>query len=107
MFAICKPILPLVQDVLAHSFWESKHLATVHHHHGDHHAEEEIAEAEHDEHDEQPVTTKISEPVSVHMAAEILCSFSQPIIHRQKFAVKICNFTSVSLDKHYPPPKFC
>ena len=65
---MCKPVLPLVQDELAHIFWKAKHLATVHHHHGDHHAEVEVAAAEHEEDgDKQPATTKTSEPVSVHI----------------------------------------
>ena len=106
--ALCKPILPLVQDELAHIFWKAEHLATVHHHHGDHHAEEEIAEAEHEENaDKQPATTKTSEPVSVHIVVETFYGISQPTIHKQQFAVNICNISTVSLDKFYPPPKCC
>ena len=106
--ALCKPILPLVQDELAHIFWKAEHLATVHHHHGDHHAEEEIAEAEHEENaDKQPATTKTSEPVSVHIVVEILYSISQPTIHKQQFAVNNYSVSTVSLDKYYPPPKCC
>ena len=105
---MCKPILPLVQDELAHIFWKVEHLATVHHHHGDHHAEDEVAEAEHEENtNKQPATTKIAEPVSVHIVAETFYSISQPTIHKQKFAVKSCNVYTVSLDKFYPPPKYC
>ena len=106
--AMCKPVLPLVQDNLAHIFWKAKHLATVHHHHGDHHAEEEVAEAEHAEHaDKQPATSKTSEPVSVHMVVEILYNISQLTPHKQQFAGNICHFSTVSLDKFYPPPKCC
>jgi hypothetical protein len=105
---MCKPILPLVRDELAHIFWKAKHLATVHHHHGAHHAEEEVAEAEHEENtDKQPARTKISEPVSVHIVVETLYAISQPTIHKQKFAVNIYNVSTVSLDKYYPPPKHC
>jgi hypothetical protein len=103
---MCKPVLPLLQDELAHIFWKVKHLATVHHHHGDHHAEEEVAKAEHEENtDKQPTTTKTSEPVPVHIIVETFYGFSQPTIHKQKFAVNIYNVSTVSLDKHYPPPK--
>ena len=106
--AMCKPILPVVQDELAHIFWKAKHLATVHHHHGDHHAEEEIAEAEHEKDaDKQPATTKISEPVSVHIVVESLYGISQLTIHKQQFAVNSCNVSTVSLDKTYPPPRCC
>lgn len=105
-FALCKPILPLVQDELAHIFWKAKHLATVHHHHGDHHAEEEVAEAEHEENSaKQPATTKISEPVSVHILVETLYAISQPKMHKQTFAMNIYPISIVSPDKYYPPPK--
>jgi hypothetical protein len=105
--ALCKPILPAVQDEFAHIFWKAKHLATVHHHHGDHHAEEEIAEAEHKGNDKQPATTKTSEPVSVHIVVEILYSISQLSIHKRQFALNSCTISAVSLDKYYPPPKNC
>ena len=101
---MCKPILPVVEDELAHIFWKAKHLATVHHHQGVHHAEKEVAEEEHEEKHEQP-TTKTSEPVSIHIVFEALYIIPQLTIHKQKFALNICNFSIVSLDKHYPPPK--
>jgi hypothetical protein len=104
---MCKPILPLVQDEFSHIFWKAEHLATVHHHYGDHHVEQEIAEAEHEENHKHPATTKTFEPVSVHIVVEVLYSISQPIMHKQKFAVNIFNFSTFSLDKDYPPPKHC
>ena len=103
---MCKPIIPLVQDEFAHTFWKAEHLATVHHHHGHQHAQEEVAAAEHEEAtDKQSATTKTSEPVSVHIGVETLYAISQLAIHKQQFAVNIYNITTVSLDKFYPPPK--
>jgi hypothetical protein len=106
--AMCKPLLPLVQDDFAHIFWKAKHLATVHHHHGDHHAEKEVAEAQHgEEADKHPATAKISEPVSVHIVVDILFSISQLPVNKQQFAASIYNVSTVSLDKYYPPPRCC
>jgi asparagine synthetase B (glutamine-hydrolysing) len=82
---MCKPVLPLLRDELAHIFWKAKHLATVHHHHGVHHAEEEVAD----------------------VVAETLYAISQPTIHKQTFAVNSCSISTFSLDKYYPPPKWC
>jgi hypothetical protein len=105
---MCKPILPLIQDELAHIFWKAEHIATVHHHHGDHHAEEEIAEAAHEEeHDKSPTTTKTSEPVSVHIVLHTLNAIPQISTEKQKFKIIVSNFLTISLDKHYPPPKSC
>jgi hypothetical protein len=100
--------LPIVQDKLAHTLWKSEHLTTVHHHHGDNHAEQEVAEAEHEEKsDSQPATSKTSEPVSVHTLVQILYTVPQLTTGKQKFAVKFSDVLSVCLDKHYPPPKSC
>lgn len=99
--------MPLIQDELAHFFWKAKHLATVHHQYGDHHAMEEMVDAEHDDHDAQPTILKSFEPVSVHVAIDLDYKISKPTIPRQQFALDVCNFSTLSLDKHYPPPKLC
>ena len=106
MFAMCKPVLPLLQDEIAHIFWKAQHVATVHHHHGDHHAEEEIAEAAHDEENKNiPSTSKISEPVSIHLIEH--CGYSIPklLIEQQKFGSGKFSASSLTLEKHFPPPK--
>jgi hypothetical protein len=106
--AICKPILPVVKDNLAHIFWKSKHIATVHLYHGEHHAGEELAEAALEESGEKkPVTSKISEPVSVHTLVDTHYFISRSTIPRERFAVTIYTVSTVSLDKYYPPPKSC
>lgn len=42
LVAICQPIIPWVQDVVAHTFFESEHIATVHHQNGKHHVDYEL-----------------------------------------------------------------
>lgn len=108
IFAICKPVLPLVQDELAHIFWNAEHIATVHHHHGDHHAEDEIAKAAQDEDNNKvPQTSKTTEPVSIHIIVESSYIVPQVFIKKTKFGVRICKESSLSLDKHLPPPRCC
>ncbi len=108
LFAICKPVLPLVQDDLAHIFWKTEHIATVHHHHGDHHAEEEVATAAHDEENNKvPLTSKTSEPVSIHIIVQNSYIIPQLFIEKPNFGAKIYKVSSLSLDKHFPPPRCC
>ena len=105
---MCKPLLPLIQDKLAHAFWKAEHISTVHHHHGDQHAHKEIAEAAHEqENDKQPAPTKISEPVSIHLVAQNTHAIPQLFIEKQKFALRNYKTSSFALDKHYPPPRPC
>lgn len=105
---MCKPVLPLIQDELAHTFWKAKHITTVHNHHGDNHAEAEIAEAAHEEEqDKSATTTKASEPLSVHIVMHSLHSIPQINAAKQKFTISDSDFLSISMDKQYPPPKSC
>ncbi len=105
---MCKPVLPLVQDEIAHIFWKAEHIATVHHHHGDHHAEEEIATSAHEEEsNKNPATSKTSEQVSIHIIVESFYTIPPLSIEKQKFGTSICNVFTLSLYKHYPPPKSC
>lgn len=106
--AMCKPVLPLIQDELAHIFLKAEHIATVHHHHGDDHAEEAIAEAAHEEkNDTNPATSKTSEPVSIHLFSQLIDNIPQPFIKKEKYVITVSSVSIISLDKHYPPPKSC
>jgi hypothetical protein len=106
--AMCKPLLPVIKDEIAHIFWKAHHIATVHHHDGEHHTEEEVATATHeDESDTHPSTTKLADPVSVHLAAQRDYDLLPPSITEQKFGAGIYKLSTLSLSKHYPPPKSC
>lgn len=105
---MCKPVLPIVQDAVAHVLWKAEHLATVHHHHGDHHAEHEIATAAHEEEGNQfPSTSKPAEPVSIHIALLSFYPLPPLEIQKQMFGTGVYTISSLSLDKLYPPPKTC
>jgi hypothetical protein len=104
---MCKPLLPVIKDEIAHIFWKAHHIATVHHHDGNHHAEEEVEATHEDESDTHPSTTKLAKPVSVHLVAQTDYDLLQPSITEQKFGAGIFKLFILSLSKHYPPPKFC
>ena len=105
---MCKPLLPVVKDEMAHIFWKAHHIATVHHHDGDHHAEEEVATVAHNEHsDKHTSNTKLAEPVSVHLLSQSDYNFPQPFITEQNFGSDIYKLSQLSLSKNYPPPKWC
>lgn len=93
---------------MAHIFWKAHHIATVHHHDGDHHADEEVATVAHqDDSDKYPSTSKIAEPVSVHLVAQSHYDLLQPSRTEQKFRAGIYKLPTLSLSKNYPPPKSC
>ncbi|MGZ4033872.1 MAG: hypothetical protein ACXVP4_03330 [Bacteroidia bacterium] len=42
-FGLIKPIMPIVNDVIAHTFYKMEHLATVHFENGKYHVHAELA----------------------------------------------------------------
>ena len=104
--AVCKPVFPLLRDELAHIFWEADHIATVHHHHGELHAEEETATATHEEEKEKsPATSKVSEPVSIHVPVQSAFAAPQSVIVENIFGSGNDKAISLPPGKRYPPPK--
>lgn len=43
-FGVLKPLSPIINDVLAHTFWKMQHIATVHYENGKYHVHTELAE---------------------------------------------------------------
>jgi hypothetical protein len=43
-FGLIKPVLPLVKDVLAHTFFKKSHMATVHYENGRYHLHMELSD---------------------------------------------------------------
>lgn len=64
--AIVKPVIPIIKDAIAHSFWRIEHIKIVHHSHGHHHTHIEIKSSS-DKDKETPTATRYQEPVSVHI----------------------------------------
>ena len=102
---MCKPVLPLVQDEIAHFLWNEEHHATVHLHNGEHHAEEEMAESSNGEEGKTPATPKNLEPVSIHIALQNSYSIPQVFLEKQNFYCVIERYASWLSAKDYPPPK--
>lgn len=104
--AICKPVLPFVQDKLAHFFWNNEHIATVHLHLGDQHAEHKASSASHEENNKKSANSKTIEFVSIHLIGQSVNSTPQSVNASAKADLRIYNVSSLSLDKPYPPPRF-
>jgi hypothetical protein len=104
--AICKPVLPLVSDFLAHSLWQTHHLKTVHHQHGREHVHYELVKAASEEQNENTsLPSKSAEPVSVHIPVNIFQEFSFssiPIVHNASYLQRLSH---PAMDVVFPPPK--
>ncbi len=106
LFATCKPFLPALADVLAHSFWEANHIENVHHTHGANHVHTEIARAENQEEGGQNSTTlKFSEPLALHLAAIITYNFRRNAVGEPYLTASSSRLYNTQLESDYPPPK--
>jgi len=102
-----KPLLPLVNDSLAHFFAEEKHIAVVHAKYGACHTSAEMASNAKDDSNKNQSSNTTGEEFSVHVAiAEFAYNIIQPSAHRQYFASLKYRLTTNFLAGNYPPPKF-
>ncbi len=102
--AVCKPFLPLVNDFLAHHFWNAAHIETVHHSHGASHVHNELKAAAKEE-DKKATGNLVSEPVAVHVAALNNYNFTCVAHAAQQSSAISCAIPHAFLEKHTPPPK--
>ncbi len=113
VFALFKPISPILTDVFEHTFLKAQHMATMHFKHGHHHnhVHEELVDEDldHDhDHDAKGTTsetlsfTKILEvhlaTISIHFAAYFQLTATK-VFSENNF------LTDVFIKKIIPPPK--
>jgi len=104
--AACKPFLPLVGDVLAHTFWQDHHAATVHRDQGDRHLHDQLQESASDQNNgDSPAASRYSESVSAHFAPHPQLAFihsSPALVYRQYYKTDLPNPV---IEKSVPPPR--
>lgn len=102
--AIFKPVAPIVKDILAHSFWEMEHMATIHHHHGNDHTHVEI-EKSLDQNKETPSATKSEEPVSVHLFLQKTFISYNHLVAKKEYRLYNSDLSESVMQIITPPPK--
>lgn len=106
ILATLKPVLPIVNDMLAHTFNETEHLATVHQHFGILHLHHDLKEAAKDDNDQNNAALlKASEPVSVHLFYEDEIIKLPFFICKNSFFYLSPNLPHPMEDVTAPPPK--
>ena len=101
-----KPILPVIADAMAHSFWKSQHILTVHEVNGKFHVHKELVKAsKDDEKRKQHTGNKFENSDYVHVpyAAISVVVFPATI---SIYATYKSNYTSFHVNSDYPPPKY-
>ena len=102
-----RPAMPVVMDVLAHTFWEQQHMLTVHEVNGKFHVHNELVDASHQsDKDKQSSAAKamIDEylPVKpVKIGQQLISNFSE----METYLAYNCFYPSSSSDLDVPPPR--
>lgn len=106
-FALVRPILPVVTDVVAHTFFKMQHIATVHVENGKYHVHIELEKAS-----EKPATknptdvSAFSETLSNHLQNNTLTiPFIYPAIIQKKAFTYIDFPVDSCIKSPTPPPK--
>ena len=104
---ICKPVLPALSDGLAHIFWYSQHMATVHYENGRYHVHNEnLREARngYPQHDTGiPKTVTMDTEHLVTITGYILITPSPVTINY--FSSNTSALAHIYLNNNFPPPK--
>ena len=101
-----KPYLPYASDVIAHIFWYSDHIATIHSHNGKFHVHKEIIEAEKSAESGKnaKILKKDNNPVDCIVTKE-LNIISQKYFNKKYYSPLPAHLICTYLSSDFPPPK--
>lgn len=102
---IVKPVLPTISDTIAHIFWYSQHMATVHYEHGQYHVHIEYADAAKKGYPEKNNTQKEDDSVNFHLSSEYSHTFAAYFFAENRFILYSSALADMYISSNYPPPK--
>ena len=104
---VCKPVLPGIADGIAHIFWYSEHIATVHYEHGKYHLHYEYQDAAKKSYPEKDTSLpKSTNTDSEHFMADYTDLTPAPLIINTYFPLLPSFLPCRHLNCDFPPPKF-
>ncbi len=102
-----KPLIPIAQDILSHTFSEAIHIATVHAIYGSNHVQKEIADNEADNSKHQSTTTNGEDQAKIHIPTmACLYNFYSITSFKNYPSFKYYGLLAGHIIKFSPPPKF-
>jgi hypothetical protein len=108
-FTILRPLSPLLNDFIAHTFWKMEHLATVHFENGTYHLHAELTEAANKEEPKAPATshsnTKSVELLTDHILTDSVVLIPFDFGYSAYFIPLSENVSSPYLSRFGPPPE--
>lgn len=101
-----KPVAPWFSDIVAHVFYNSQHMATVHYENGKLHVHKEIIDnAKKDEPEKQAPSSKKENAASDHVAIKRNNEQQDPVLTFKHTNPRSSSLTDIELLTDYPPPR--
>ena len=102
---VCKPIFPSLADGIAHVFWYTEHIATVHAENGQYHVHLEYAAAAKKGYPEKDTHLPKQGSDTDHLMRTQEYSFSVPVIVQKDFTISYSYLPITHLPSDFPPPR--
>jgi hypothetical protein len=100
-----KPILPIISDAIAHTFYEKQHILLVHEVHGRFHIHQELANVSHQSDNEKSNELKYQSEEYLHVTSSLFKSFLYlNCVGTYLTYAYYCPIIPYR-DTNYPPPK--
>jgi hypothetical protein len=103
---LMRPAMPFVADILAHTFWYSQHIATVHFENGKYHVHYQVmdeSKKSFPEKDQRSIKSETS--TSDHLITALEFNFSFPVLDKKRFVNLLVHLPQPDSWGNYPPPK--
>ncbi|MEP6713133.1 MAG: hypothetical protein ABJA37_11980 [Ferruginibacter sp.] len=101
-----KPLLPYISDKIAHAFWYSQHMATVHYVDGKFHVHKEVMEdAKKNSNEKNPYSQKKEQSQNEHLIAMVKPLFLRHLVINEYSLKSPRAILPGYLQADYPPPR--
>lgn len=103
---VFNPVMPLIADKMAHTFWLEYHLVSVHHVYGNTHVKTELAgNAKQADKDKSTNSNKTASDEFSHVIPDITYCFSADHFISKSYPSYQINIINAHTDAAYQPPK--
>lgn len=103
--ALLKPISPIVNDFISHTFWKMEHMATVHFENGKYHLHNELSAAGNEDHSTKKQGTISPDELSLHITSLTTFQFTDNKGSTSAFRSITSSLVYYLLEKDSPPPR--
>ena len=107
LFALVKPITPVVQDFIAHTLWKMEHVATVHYENGKYHLHSELKDKTSKEESRSTPNSclKAMKDISLHIVNNLVTSLPLDNCNDLSFAEPNKGLEGLFIQEYNLPPE--